>query len=279
MGESNQFEKRSLDDLVSLALCEVDEDAQWDIVFTIRDRLCLGAFERATYLCHSACPLERTLGARILGGGMPGRLLQECLDAVLALLQHEADSDVISAGLSALGNLRSRDFSVNVAVVESALRHLAHPNADVRYAVVHALAANLREDSIDALIQLTTDVDTEVRDWATFTLGTQLPVVIPVVFPLAQEPPQVQEALFKRLNDSDAMVCCEAIMGLATRGDRRVIPTLIEQFRGEEVFMLAVEAAELIRAPELYPALCELAKWWDVDDELLERAIAACSPA
>ena len=41
---------------------------------------------------------------------------------------------------------------------------------------------------------------------------------------------------------------------------------------------LAVEAAEEIGHPELYPHLTKLSAWWVVDPALLERAIAACGP-
>ena len=163
MREPDQFEQLSLDDLISRALSESDEDTQWEVVFSIRDQLCEGALEQANHLCRSDCPLERTLGARIFGGGMRDRCLQECIDGLLALLKYETDADVISAGLSALGNVTTWDPRPNVAVIGAAIGHVAHPNGDVRYAVVHALCSNLRADSIDALIQLTTDTDTQVR--------------------------------------------------------------------------------------------------------------------
>jgi hypothetical protein len=40
---------------------------------------------------------------------------------------------------------------------------------------------------------------------------------------------------------------------------------------------LFVEAAEMYAKPDLKPALVALQKWWDINPELLERAIAACS--
>ena len=41
---------------------------------------------------------------------------------------------------------------------------------------------------------------------------------------------------------------------------------------------LAVEAAEMIRAPELHPGLVALRDWWDVDPALLDDAIITCQP-
>ncbi len=35
----------------------------------------------------------------------------------------------------------------------------------------------------------------------------------------------------------------------------------------------SIEAAELIASKELYPHLVDLRGWWDVDIDLLERAI------
>ena len=51
------------------------------------------------------------------------------------------------------------------------------------------------------------------------------------------------------------------------------------ELKSESVYALAVEAAQLIADPQLYADLCVLREWWDVDKELLEDAISACSPA
>jgi hypothetical protein len=45
----------------------------------------------------------------------------------------------------------------------------------------------------------------------------------------------------------------------------------------DRVGELYVEAAELYADPQLKGALVALKRWWDVNPELLDRAIAACA--
>ena len=90
--------------------------------------------------------------------------------------------------------------------------------------------------------------------------------------------PALRDALAGRLADEDDDARCEAMVGLARRGDPRVIPPLLKALASESVWALEVEAASLIGDPRLYPELVALRGWWDVDEELLEGAILACSP-
>jgi hypothetical protein len=74
------------------------------------------------------------------------------------------------------------------------------------------------------------------------------------------------------------MTRCEAIVGLARRKDARAVPAIAAELASGEVGTLAVEAASLIGDLTLHPALVALRDWWDVDVELLDEAIQACSP-
>ena len=56
-----------------------------------------------------------------------------------------------------------------------------------------------------------------------------------------------------------------------------MISTLSKELAADYVDYLAVEAAEIIAAPELFPYLNALQEWWGGDKKLLARAIAACS--
>jgi HEAT repeat protein len=90
--------------------------------------------------------------------------------------------------------------------------------------------------------------------------------------------PTLREALFERLTDSDDDTRGEAMVGLANRRDRRVVPAIAKELASDCVGSLAVEAAGIIAAPELHPELIALREWWDVNDRLLVDAIQACSP-
>jgi len=90
--------------------------------------------------------------------------------------------------------------------------------------------------------------------------------------------PGVRDALAERLDDPDDVTRDEAMVGLARRRDRRVIPALRAALASDSVSDLQIEAAALVGDPELYPQLVALQEWWGIDDEGLRQAIQACSP-
>jgi HEAT repeat protein len=92
-----------------------------------------------------------------------------------------------------------------------------------------------------------------------------------------EDSPQIREALLARLNDSDFDTRSEAAVGLAKRKEERGIEPLVGYLKSDRVGELFVEAAEMYADARLKPALVALKKWWDIDPDLLERAIAACS--
>jgi HEAT repeat protein len=89
--------------------------------------------------------------------------------------------------------------------------------------------------------------------------------------------PEIRQVLLDRLADSDFDTRCEAAVGLAKRKEPRAIRGLADCLMSDRVGELYVEAAELYADPQLKGALGALKRWWDVNPELLDRAIAACS--
>jgi HEAT repeat protein len=88
--------------------------------------------------------------------------------------------------------------------------------------------------------------------------------------------PEIRAALVARLDDPDDESRSEALVGLARRGDRRVVPALLKELHSDSVGSLAIEAAELLAAPELHSPLVALRNSCD-DTADIDRAIAACS--
>jgi HEAT repeat protein len=76
------------------------------------------------------------------------------------------------------------------------------------------------------------DPDSDVRDWATFGLGTQSDADSEVI----------REALFERLADTDEDTRAEAAVGLAKRKDVRVLPVVLEEL-GRDVYGVLYEEA------------------------------------
>ena len=120
---------------------------------------------------------------------------------------------------------------------------------------------------VATLIGWSRDRDHEVRDWATFVLGSQLDA----------DTDELRQALKDRLEDPDFETRCEALVGLARRRDKTAHEALMRALKGDVVSTLMVEAAAYFGSPEFVPVLTGLRSWWDVDAELLEKAIAHCS--
>ena len=255
---------RLTNELVTLALTETDEDLAWDAVRALHWRGNLEVLERATQLATSQCPRERRLGADILGQlGVPERFLpDQCKGILRVMLSEGEDAGVLKSSLIALSHQNDIDaFPLFV-------KFSKHPDSDVRYSSVHALSIHACHEvplAIETLIQLSNDTCDNVRDWATFSLGTLIEI----------DSQQIREALAARLHDPHDDTRAEALVGLAQRKDFRVVAALKRELDSDCIGRLVVEAAELIASDELYLQLVDLREWWDVAPELLERAIDA----
>jgi HEAT repeat protein len=212
-----RYDDRLTRDLVNILLTNRDEDdadsAYWNAMRILHTRGTVDVFEAAKTLCESSCSLEQRIGCGILAQlGCPERPFGSAsFPLVVSVVGKTNDVDTLANGLCALGWLE------DPRGVDVVLLYLSHPDSDIRYWVTHALTA-LNEDqrSINGLIRLTNDSCVEVRDWATFGLGSQT----------EQDTPEIREALVARLVDTDAIVRGEALVGLAKRQDERVIGPL-----------------------------------------------------
>jgi methionyl-tRNA formyltransferase len=206
---------RSLDELVETAVREWDSDAEWPpylAALTWRgDEETLAA---ALELLGRDDPRARAVGAYVLGQlGIPERTHpQESAEALERLAAAEEDPEVLATIASAFGNLGSPYG------IETLLRLRRHADPRVREGAADALAGRDDERVFDALVELTTDSEPGIRDWATFALGTLSP----------QDTPTLRDALAARLDDSDDSTRIEAVHGLALRGDARALEATLD---------------------------------------------------
>jgi hypothetical protein len=208
--------------------------------------------------------IERADRLRALVDGQPENCA-EIVPQLTAMLSPTEEPDVLIAVAAALG------AAWNDAASVALLPFVAHPDDRVRLAVTRSLAGGLESPGVkaligEALIVLTNDPSSDVRDWATFGLGSILDL----------DTPAVREALRARLWDSDIDTQQEALVGLAERRDPLVLVLLADKLRAERVDRLTVDAARAFADPSLLLPLLALSHRWDLDTELLERAIQAC---
>lgn len=186
--------------------------------------------------------------------------------ALLLAGLHDPHDEVICAAASGLSH------RPHPAALPELVRLSAHRNESVRWNVAVALGRYPEPASIEALCRLAVDADDDVRNWATFGLGTAH----------EEDTPEIRDLLWKNLQDRDAEVRGEALVGLAARGDARAIDYLVEHLDADcRVYEL--EAAEKLASPLLLEALQAIARDWGSPkldsywSGRLQAAIAACA--
>lgn len=221
---------RSTQELINIALTStLDTESQEDDIgnplwtpadearTALKFRATREVLEALCSLCTSQTANDRRVAALMLGElGIPDRTFpEECLQALLALL-NDPNLDVLEAACYALGHLG------HPGAIESLVNLRNHPVPGVRLGVTVGLLTHENEKAVQTLMALSRDEDEDVRDWATFGLGTQIDL----------DTPEIRDALVKRLNDSgDAQG--EAMAGLARRKDERALKPILEALTWE----------------------------------------------
>jgi HEAT repeat protein len=229
----------SIDDLFSAALTgDSEDDSAWAAVKKLHLAGTCEVLDKAIALTQSNNPYHRARGADILGQlGVQPRVhstsfVPERRQCLLTMLQRESDPLALNSAIIALGHLGEPEG------IREVLRYSHHADENVRYAVASVLPRGLGNEPevINTLLELMRDSDSDVRDWATFGLGTQSEADSSII----------RDALFDRLQDDDEDTRAEAAVGLAKRMDVRVLPIVLEEFEREEYGVLYEEAASYL---------------------------------
>lgn len=183
---------------------------------------------------------DRAVGADVLAqlGWSDRTFLDESVNVLLRLLRDPAPYVVYSAAVG-FGHRQDRRGIPDLVPLTK------HPDALVRLGVVLGLTGHDDPVAIATLIELTTDDDKDVRNWALFGIGSQIEL----------DTPAIREALFVGLSECDMEARGEALVGLAQRGDERVIDALLKEWAGTPVSILSIEAAEEMADGRLLPFL------------------------
>ncbi len=252
---------------IQAALQAYDEDCRWELVYGIVSECHDKVLEASRRLLDDRSPRARTLGADIMGRLVASDegMRDEVVDSLVQALTHEQDPGALASVIAALGH--SADAAPLAAIVGMA----GHSDPGVRLAVAFAVATigsdPLGRDARYALIKLSGDGEPEVRDWATFGLGTLI----------VDDGPDVRAALLARMEDSQRTTRAEALFGLAVRRDPRAVPHLIRALQSPGVGQLELDAAAEAADPRLLPALWALQRAGLGDAGRVLRAIDRCS--
>jgi hypothetical protein len=209
-----------------------------------------------------------------LCNGRP-QYVERSWDVVREHLDREDDPEVVEAAVYALGHMAANDYARERMIPEARELLLAHTDAtssEVRLAVARDLPwfLGVPEDTrvLAGLIALTRDPEDTIRDWATFGLAQMIDV----------DTVDVRAALVDRLADEHEDTREEAMMGLARRRDPVAKETVLVALTCDSVGTYPGESAALLGDDDFLPLLIALRDWWDVDPELLEKAISRCDP-
>jgi len=268
---------RSTDELLGLALtkdADRDNDDYWHPIAALQYRL-PQIIERIQTLSNSSDDKSRDTAATILGQGWVGTKVATdvCAEVLLQMLAQEQSASVLTSIIFALGHLH------DPRAVEPLVSLQLHSEARVRYAVVSSLGGCEEKQAIAALIERSADDDQDVRNWATFGLGSQIDT----------DTPAIREALIARLKEEDDEIRGEALLGLARRGDIRVVAALLKELETHKDdvlrdWILITEAADEIvthanasASKEWQPVLAKLAALGIGKRDEIQVAINRCT--
>jgi hypothetical protein len=219
----------------------------WDNVKELCTRPEKKVFKRCTALVKSKLPRERRIGIDVLSqlGGAERPFEAQTLSLYLRILPAEKDVKVLQSLLHAIGH---NNKGLDNEGIEALSYLIRHSYTIIRYALVFALKGVDKPGAIDILIALSADKDTDIRDWATFALGSQI----------TRNNKAIRDALWARVNDPDEDTRLEAIAGLATRKDPRINAVIRKELLTGEAGTLLFEAIVELGGQEFLPDLQEL---------------------
>jgi HEAT repeat protein len=289
-------DSRSNHELVELAVCADRDDLPYsDYIDTLRLRISDDVIAIAKQLCSSQINKRRLIGIDILlrVGEMAGLAYQavtqelqsddseqhahgirrkalldeqrplipgytrEAIEILLPMLDSEDSDGILPDVIMVIANFTDDD----PRILDKLLQFVHHPNPYVRFALTRSFGDEDR--SIQALITLSSDEEVEIRDWASFGLSIHI----------KSNTPEILDALYQRLDDEDEIVRGEALRGLATHGDRRVVELLLHPAALDvpnDLLWQAMQEAFDIDDPRLRPTLqALLAEYQQKDAALL----------
>ena len=256
----------------SLALWEREgDDSPYDEIWPLlNEAAALGpaAFDIGMHFLKSPQPGQRAIAADLLGcvAARDPEQRRAVASALVRGLAVEDEYDVAWSMLIAIGPTETPE------TIPTLCLWATDEDAELRSLAVQSLGMVMAEnrhtgDGIDALISAMEDPDDNVGFWATYALGTLVGI----------DEKNIHTALSKRLFDPNNDIRMEAVVGLARRGDERVVSSIEQALREADVSPRAFDAAIVAANPVLLPAL-QRANRSEVSDEQYEAAVRACTP-
>ena len=220
----------------------------------LRFRASASLYERCIELAKSELPEEREVGVDILAEffrrdkrkkyGYESPYSKDRLALFLQMIVVEKNINVIESLLHGIGKNDCRIKSKDIDLI---LPFIDHENRSVRWTALIALMNSPNNmKAIRGLIKLSNDRYADIRDWATFTIGTQSEL----------DNDEIRKALYARCTDKHLVTRHEAICGLAKRKDAGVKKYIEKALASHDVCTtLIFESIRELDAKEYLPHL------------------------
>ncbi len=273
--EDRNLAQLSVQELIALARAEQlvlgpEDEETWRPIYELGRRPGREVLDAGLKLTQSTDATCRQLGARFLAQRRDfADQAEEAQAELVRLLETDTSTEVLHGAAAALTHLSpwQRDDYRPLPVL---LRLARHGDELVRYGSVFALLTCEHPEAVAMLIERSRDLDEDVRNWATFGLGSQINL----------DTPAIREALWVQIDEEDEEIRGEALTGLAHRKVPGVHQAIVRELQRPCVHGTTFEAAGLLADPAFVPLL---ESWRESDgpphDLWLEDAIRACTPA
>lgn len=236
-----ELERRTTEELFAATLeGDDDDDAPWQAVSVLRLRGTPEVFEVARRYCQSDNPRARSRGLSVLaqlGAGKPDAerpFRDESVSIAISCLE-DPEHEVVESAAWALSYLGTE------AAITALIGLRANPNPEVRHAVACCITLRNRPEGVAVLLALMEDEDDDVRNWATFAVGSH-------EFEEAGtwrylDSPEIRAALRARLHDTFEDARREATWGLARRKEPAGLESLLQLLESDDFWMGDADAA------------------------------------
>ncbi|MVO09989.1 hypothetical protein GOQ30_12530 [Flavobacterium sp. TP390] len=217
----------------------------WENIRELRNRPNKDVYDKAFKLASSEIEKEKIIGIYVLAQlGFDPRFQQDkTVDLYFKLLENEKSPKVISAILSSISH---NNENLNEKQILKLIEFKTHKFVNVKFELTLALSCLENENAIKTLIELSNDKDSDIRNWATFGIGTQL----------NNDSKEIRNALWNRVTDNDEATKLEAISGLAKRKDKKVKNILKTELENiDQNGLLILESIEVFNDQDFIPLL------------------------
>jgi hypothetical protein len=144
--------------------------------------------------------------------------VKELLEKIFTIFEASLDEKLICTGLFAIGH-NNKYLKVNqIKILE---KFQTSKSKNIRYALTFSLLGIENHKAVETLIKLAKDRSSQVKDWATFGLGTQIKT----------DNEKIRNILYKNCFSKDNQTKQEAIKGLANRKDERVKEIILQELK------------------------------------------------